>query len=60
MDIGKNFDGLKTPISKRPLIRICSICLDDVDLDHEAWTSIIVNGRRAFYHRSCCNEERDQ
>jgi hypothetical protein len=39
------------------VIFMCSICLHDVHPDTEEWTSIIVNGRRAYYHKACLEEE---
>lgn len=38
---------------------LCSICLGDVDPDIEEYTTMIVNGRRAFYHKACLKEEHE-
>lgn len=38
---------------------LCSICLGDVDPDTEKYTTMIVNGRRAFYHEACLKEEHE-
>ena len=60
MTTGKNFDGLKTPISDTRLIKMCSLCIDEIDLDRDECVTMVVNGRRAFYHKSCIDERRDQ
>jgi len=58
---GKGLHKLGTREEQLPvrMIRLCSICLYDVDLNDDDWTTIIVNGRRAYYHKACLAEEKD-